>query len=121
MTWSSVLLVGFGSALGTLGRYSLSQWIGKLNHSEFPWGTWLVNIFGTFLLGVLFSIFAQKKPESVWWLFFGTGFCGAFTTFSTFSVETIRLFQSRLILGVIYLGSSISLGLFAAWVTQLWL
>jgi len=76
------LLVGVGGVVGALGRYALGEWV------ERPLiDTLAVNLFGSFLLGVLV---AAPVGTSLL-LFLGTGFCGAFTTFSSFAFETVRL------------------------------
>ncbi len=84
----SLLLVAIGGACGAVARYAISEWI----PSEFPWGTLLVNILGSFLLGVLVSAGIANEhvtPEML--LLIGTGALGAFTTMSTFSLDLIQL------------------------------
>lgn len=81
-----VVLVGFGGVVGALGRHAVAT---RVEAGEFPLSTFLVNVFGSFLLGfVLFM-----KPDESIRLFVGVGVCGAFTTFSTFSVDTIGLVE----------------------------
>ncbi|MFC4542972.1 fluoride efflux transporter CrcB [Halosolutus amylolyticus] len=81
-----VLLVGFGGAIGALGRYTVTTLV---EGERFPLSTFLVNVLGSFLLGlVLFADVAESIQ-----LFVGVGACGAFTTFSTFSVDTVRLVE----------------------------
>lgn len=83
----SAHLVGFGGALGAVCRY----WVGQaITTGEFPWSTLLVNVLGSFILGIL--LFSNTGESLV--LFAGVGFCGAFTTFSSFSVETVQLWDS---------------------------
>lgn len=81
-----LFLVGFGGAIGALGRYTVSS---TIERERFPLSTFLVNVIGSFLLGLV--MFADVG-ESIR-LFVGVGVCGAFTTFSTFSVDTIRLLE----------------------------
>ncbi|WP_265108726.1 fluoride efflux transporter CrcB [Halosolutus halophilus] len=81
-----LFLVGFGGAIGALGRYTVSS---TIERERFPLSTFMVNVIGSFLLGLV--MFADVG-ESVQ-LFVGVGVCGAFTTFSTFSVDTIRLLE----------------------------
>jgi fluoride exporter len=86
----SVMLGGF---LGALSRYGIGEWIQTNN--GFPLGTLLINLIGCFFLGwflTYITIMKNLKPELT--LLIGTGFIGSFTTFSTFSVETILLFQN---------------------------
>lgn len=91
MDW---LAVGIGGLLGSLVRYALGGWIQRVAVSLFPWGTLVVNVSGSFLLGVLMRYglgTTLLRPE--WRLALTVGFCGGFTTFSTFSYETLRLLQ----------------------------
>jgi fluoride exporter len=84
-----ILLVGAGGFLGAAARYGVIQLVSRKFRSVIPLGTLSVNLLGSFLLG---WIAALGHTESA--LFFGTGFMGAFTTFSTFKVEGIRLWKA---------------------------
>jgi CrcB protein len=114
------LLVGGGSAAGALARYVLGNAVARVNTSQFPWSTWIINMAGTFLLGLFFEEFTVLRHDTDLWLVLGVGFCGGFTTFSTLSVEAVHLLRSRVILGIVYLMSSLAIGLFLAWVIQFW-
>lgn len=84
----TLLLVLVGGALGAPARYLVDRWVTARTPGPFPWGTVLVNVAGSFLLGLL----AAAAPG--WLLTFGgVGFCGALTTFSTFTFETVRLVE----------------------------
>lgn len=84
----TLLLVLVGGALGAPVRYLADRWVTARLPGSFPWGTVLVNLTGSFVLGLL----AAAAP--VWLLSLGgIGFCGALTTFSTFSFETVRLVE----------------------------
>lgn len=88
------LIVALGGALGALSRYELSLWIVSRWHHVFPLPTFLINICGSFLLGFVNILLADKMavaPE--WRLGIGVGFLGAFTTFSTFSFEIFTLIE----------------------------
>lgn len=89
------LLVGLGGFIGAIARFEVARAIGALFESRFPWGTFAINVSGSFLLGVLSVIVAQKTaPDSeALRLAVGVGFLGAFTTFSTFEFETHALFD----------------------------
>ncbi|HSL68618.1 MAG TPA: fluoride efflux transporter CrcB [Longimicrobiales bacterium] len=90
-----MLLIGIAvaGALGTLARFGLGGWIQQHSGSNFPWGTLLINISGSLLLAFAFRYaeVAPVRPELR--ALVSIGFCGAFTTFSTFSYETARLIQ----------------------------
>ena len=88
-----LLFLSVGGVAGTLARYGLSGWIYAWAGTGFPWGTFVVNVAGSFLLGFLARL-AEVAPLSVEVRAMLTiGFCGAFTTFSTLSYETIALLQ----------------------------
>ncbi|MDP9727811.1 fluoride efflux transporter FluC [Alicyclobacillus tolerans] len=116
-----LLLVSIGSALGALARY----WVGKrtisLGTDVFPWNTWLLNSTGTFLLGIFFQEFSVLHHWIALWILLGEGFCGGFTTFSTLSVEVVRLMRRKRMLALVYLSSSLSCGWLLAWLTHWWL
>jgi CrcB protein len=89
------LLVGIGSFVGGNARFILSRWVGGVVDGRFPLGTFLVNISGSFLLGLIGALLAQRaipNADAVR-LALGVGFCGGFTTFSTFEFETNALLE----------------------------
>jgi fluoride exporter len=89
------LLVGIGSFVGGNARYILSRGVGGMIDGRFPLGTFLVNVSGSFLLGLIGALLAQRtipNAEAVR-LALGVGFCGGFTTFSTFEFETNALLE----------------------------
>ena len=88
------LIVALGSGVGGFLRYSISDIVYKYSPSLFPYGTLLVNILGSFLLGfVLFYLDAVKLISAEMRIFLTVGLCGGLTTFSTFSFETVKLIQ----------------------------
>ena len=112
----SFLLVGIGGFLGSYSRYIMSYYIEQKLLSSFPYGTFFVNIAGCFIIGLLFgfSFRFNLKPEIR--LLLATGFCGGFTTFSTFSYEGIALLQDAQIwYGFLYAFSSLLAGFLAVW------
>ena len=95
----NIFLVMLGGFIGTILRFFTGEWL----HSNqgFPIGTFTVNLLGCFLLGAFFSYIKEEYPRI--YIFLGTGLVGAFTTFSTFSVETINLIkQDQYLLAVTY-------------------
>lgn len=87
--------VAVGSALGGMSRYALSIWMQRVGGASFPLGTLLINITGSFLLGFLLRAASPTTGVSLELrLALTTGFCGGYTTFSTFSYETITLLES---------------------------
>jgi len=82
----TLMLVLLGGAIGAPARYLTDVAVQRLHGSTFPWGTWTVNVAGSFVLGLVAAGAATWMETLV-----GTGFCGALTTFSTFGYETVRL------------------------------
>jgi CrcB protein len=121
-TMAIYLYVAVGGAAGACLRFFLSQlmlqWFGK----GFPFGTLLVNVIGSFCLGLLYAHLEQGQVEIVLWrTTIGIGFLGALTTFSTFSVDTLMLLQQGLwIKGALNILLNVVCCIFAAWLgTQL--
>ncbi|MCH7599538.1 MAG: fluoride efflux transporter CrcB [Myxococcales bacterium] len=112
MKW---LVLAVGGGIGASLRYALSIWVDQRIASTFPWGTLSVNFVGSFLLGLLISWLDQRgltSPDLR--LFLITGMLGAFTTFSTFSMETLRLIESgRLPLAAANMAGSVGVCLLA--------
>jgi fluoride exporter len=87
------LIVGLGGALGSIIRYAINQWLAPKN-LLFPYATFLANILSCLLLGFVLALFSKNTIDERQRLFFITGVCGGFSTFSTFTNETFQLFQS---------------------------
>lgn len=108
----NLLAVGIGGAIGAVCRYLLGQMIPKME-SGFPLGTFAVNVIGCFAIGLIVAMVGKHSdidPRLV--LFLQTGICGGFTTFSTFSLETLALIEDgRFAVGVLYIALSVLLGL----------
>jgi CrcB protein len=88
----SILLVALGGALGSVVRYLLGGWINRQTH-VFPAGTFTVNVLGSLLVGVLTGLMMHTQTHPNVRPALIVGFCGGFTTFSTFSMETVALAQ----------------------------
>ncbi|HET7305469.1 MAG TPA: fluoride efflux transporter CrcB [Segeticoccus sp.] len=88
----SLLLVALGAAVGAPLRYLTDRAV-QARGGLFPWGTLLVNVVGSLVLGVVVGATSTGALSHRWGLLLGTGLCGALTTYSTFSYETLRLAQ----------------------------
>lgn len=110
----SVFYVAVGGALGALARYGLTGWVQAQVTGGFPWGTLVVNILGSFLLGASVAWLASSAVAPETREFFTIGLLGAFTTFSTFTYETVALVrEGDLLRAGGYLAGSLGLGLVA--------
>lgn len=90
-----LLLIGLGSFLGGVGRYLLTIYIQDRFLSSMSYGTIAVNIIGCFLIGLVFGIAEKANISSEWRFFLATGILGGFTTFSSFSYETVALLREQ--------------------------
>ena len=88
-----VLLVGLGSFIGGISRYLVTLFIQNKFLSSFPYGTLVVNITGCFLIGVIYGFSDRGSMNAEWRIFFATGIMGGFTTFSSFSNETVGMLR----------------------------
>lgn len=114
----SLLIVGVGGFLGTIGRYLVTRHFQVVSSSVFPWGTFVVNIVGSFIIGVVYGISEKANVLSgEWRLFLAVGFCGGFTTFSSFANDSLMLLQGKEMLQfTAYASLSFALGLIAVFV-----
>ena len=90
MAWLGLIVAG---AVGAPARYLLDDAISSRTQGVFPWGTLVINVSGSFLLGLLTGLALFHAFPATPRLILGTGFCGAYTTFSTFTYETVRLLE----------------------------
>ena len=88
---SKVMILAVGGAVGTNLRYWVASRLGQFR--AFPLGTFVINVSGSFILGAVWFLIARRLPPRYldWYLLLGTGFCGGYTTFSTFELETFQL------------------------------
>lgn len=89
-----VMLVGVGGGVGAAARFWVADTIKARRPSGFPWGTWIVNVAGSLVIGAVTGWLLFAGPGEHWRLLLATGLCGGFTTFSTASVETATLLRA---------------------------
>jgi CrcB protein len=118
-----VLAVAVGGLVGAPARFKVDRLAADRVVTDFPLGTLLVNVSGSFFLGLLTGVDLAGHLPSLLKALLGTGFCGAYTTFSTWSFETVRLFEEdevlqallnalvSLLIGLLAAGAGIALGL----------
>lgn len=94
MNLQFILAVAAGGAIGSVARYLVGISSGKLFGLNFPWGTLIINVTGSFLIGLFAGLFALKwdLPQA-WRIFLTVGICGGYTTFSTFSLDAFYLME----------------------------
>lgn len=109
------LAIAAGALVGAPSRYLLDGAVNRRTDSELPWGTFLINVTGSLLLGLLTGLVLAHHLGSVTQALVGTGFCGAYTTFSTFTYETLRLIEEgELRQAALNVTASVVIGLAAA-------
>lgn len=110
-----VFIIGLGGGMGSMLRYLVQAFISRHMPIAFPWGTFLVNCSGCFLIGVLYALSAKYAWMTVEWrMLLITGLCGGYTTFSSYSYESISLFkQGAYSYFLLYTLLSVVLGLLA--------
>lgn len=115
MQW---LAIALGGALGSVLRFAAVGYLTPLLNYRFPFGTFVVNVVGSFLIGVAYVLLVEKTTlPAEWRLFFITGILGGFTTFSAFSLEILQLWQEGHVFNaLLYASSSVILGLLMAFV-----
>ena len=90
----NVLVIGIGGFVGAVARYGIAVWIGQRWGRSFPLGTFVINVSGSFLIGLLMTLMAERFTENPQWrLLLVVGFLGTYTTFSTFEYETGALLK----------------------------
>ena len=111
------LAVAFGGALGAMSRYWVYSAFQRASSGTFPWATLTVNMVGSFLIGIAFILITERMELGPYWRAVVTvGFLGAFTTFSTFSMDVIGLIeQGNFTNAFLYVLSSVLVCIIAAW------
>ena len=111
------LVVLAGAGLGGLARYLASTWIMLRYGGRFPLGTFLINVSGSFLIGILMALFTERwQPHANWRLFLVVGVLGGYTTFSSFEYEAFQAVRDgERWLGVFYVAGSVFIGYLGVW------
>ncbi len=115
MSIAAVAGIAVAGAIGAPSRYLLDGFVQDRSEGAYPWGTFVINVTGSFLLGLITGAALYHGFRGAPKLWLGTGFCGAYTTFSTFTFETVRLFEEGDTFdGLLNVGLSVVLGCAAA-------
>ncbi len=110
----TVVLIFLGGGFGSLARYGFYRILDS--GSLFPFGTFVANIISSFLLGYIIGNFKMEDPNHPYYLLLGVGFCGAFSTFSTFSWESFDLLtKAQYFTSFLYITTSFLLGILAVY------
>lgn len=112
-----LVIIGTGSFLGGISRFLTSRFVQNTIISSFPYGTFVVNILGCFLVGLFYGISERGNiMNAEWRMFLTVGFCGGFTTFSTFANENVALLKDGNILYfALYASLSVFIGILATY------
>ncbi len=113
----TILIVGTGGFIGSALRYLVQVGMEKSLGSSFPWGTFIANIVGSFIIGIVFALAEKGNLLSAEWrIFLAVGFCGGFTTFSSFAYNNLNLLKDNSIHYLfLNIGGSLVLGILAVY------
>ncbi|MCY0888251.1 MAG: CrcB family protein [Alicyclobacillaceae bacterium] len=110
MSSVALVCVAAGAIVGTMARFWIGRSFESLGQAQFPWATWIINAIGSFFIGIFAEQLLLHHFSVDIWDLLGEGFCGGLTTFSTMSVETVRLLKQSVRLGLTYIGTSLASG-----------
>jgi CrcB protein len=107
------VVISLGGILGANARYLVSLYVAERFGTAFPYGTFLINVTGSLVIGFFLTLAAERLPiDPLWRLFFATGFLGAYTTFSTYTYEAALLLRAGAYgPAVLYLVGSVAVGM----------
>jgi CrcB protein len=109
-------MIGIGGFLGAIARYIVGTYIGGHYGVRFPFGTFVINVSGSFAIGFILTLLSRTTASVIWRYLIPIGFIGAYTTFSTFEFETLRAIQEgQLIIGLLNIVQSVFAGFAAVW------
>jgi fluoride exporter len=114
-------MVAIGGAMGALARFVLGTYVGERMGVRFPYGTFIINVSGSFLIGLIMTVLTERTHLSPNWRYFvPIGFIGAYTTFSTFEYETLRAMQDgQFVGGTLNVLLSVMFGFLMVWLGML--
>ena len=108
-----IILVGLGGASGSIFRFLMSEYVSKYSFMAFPLATFLINVIGCFCIGLFGGLFPSN--DNLRFLLI-VGFCGGYTTFSTFASENLYLLQNnQILMAIVYTLLSVVIGIGAVW------
>jgi len=114
---NGLLYVAFGGALGASGRHLVGQWAQRSLGAGFPYGTFIVNVVGSLLMGLVIGWLMTREGSDNLKLFLATGFLGGFTTFSAFSLDAMTLLERKAFTPFLtYVGGSVLIAILALWI-----
>jgi fluoride exporter len=110
------LMIAIGGAAGAIARYQVAAMVQARVAAGFPWGTFVVNMSGCFVMGVVMTLLTERVSDPNWRYLIPIGFIGAYTTFSTFELETFRAVSDRAFtIAVANVLASVVVGYLALW------
>jgi len=111
------VLIAVGGAAGALARYQVAAMVQARVAAGFPWGTFVVNMSGCFVMGIAMTLLTERVASAAWRYLIPIGFIGAYTTFSTFEMETFRAMSDRAFaIAAANVVASVVVGYFAVWI-----
>jgi fluoride exporter len=111
------VMIALGGAVGAIARFALGAYVGQRMGARFPYGTFIINMSGSFLIGLIMTVLTERMQMSPNWRYLiPIGFIGAYTTFSTFEYETLRSLQEgQFTAGILNVVLSVTVGFLMVW------